>query len=165
MSVNDLPVIDGFTPSWADITCKALATGLPVLEMGAIQAINTGVTLEVGVQRGPSGGRPMKRTTGSVDYEASLTLYYSDYLKLLRNLMASAPQRGNQRRVSLVQFQLNIQFTPPGDIEIYERRIKGCRLAGSTMNATEGTDAQLIEVPLNPIEVVDVIDGIEVVLL
>lgn len=165
MAVNDFPIIDGIAPSFADVAVKTSGTNLALLTVDDIQAVNTGTSLEVGVQRGASGGRKMKRTTGSADAEASLTLYYNGYQKLLRNLMAAAPRRGNQARISLVHFQVDVQFTPPGDIEIYEFRIKGCRVAGRTINAAEGTDAQLVELPLNTIDIADIIDGVEVVLL
>ncbi len=162
---NAFPVYDGIAPSWADISVLAEVGGGPLLDMKDIQAINTGTTLELGEKRGASGGRVIQRTTGAVSQEASMTLYLSGYQKMQRALKAKAPKRGKQRAVSLVHFNIQIKFTPPGDVEIYQTIIKGCRVAGRTLNATEGTDAQLIEVPLNPIEIADIIDGEEVVLL
>jgi hypothetical protein len=44
-------------------------------------------------------------------------------------------------------------------------KLKGCRLLGRTFNATEGSDAQQIEVPLSVIEIVDVVDGRDVVMV
>jgi hypothetical protein len=166
MSVNnEFPVLDGIAPSWADIIVRASPAGAPLIEMKDIAAINTGTTLEVGEQRGASGGRVIKRTRGSVSYEASVTLYYSGLQKLNRALKALAPKRGNQRVLRSVHFGVQVQFTPPGEVEIFEYRIKGCFVSGRTLNAAEGTDAQQIEVPLNTIEIVDVVDGEEIVLL
>ena len=162
---NDFPVLDGIAPSWADIKVNASPIGGSLLDIKDIQAINTGSTVEFGEQRGASGGRVMKRTTGSVSYEASMTLYRSGYQKLLRALKDLAAQRGNQRSVSLVHFNVQVIHTPPNDVEIYEYRIKGCRIAGRNLNGAEGTDADLVEVALNPIEIADVIDGEEVVML
>lgn len=162
---NDFPVLDGIAPSWADIKVVASPLGGSLIDIKDIQAINTGTTVEFGEQRGASGGRVMKRTTGSVSYEASMTLYRSGYQKLLRSLKDLAAQRGNQRAVSLVHFNVQVIHTPPNDVEIYEYRIKGCRIAGRTLNGAEGTDADLVEVPINPIEIADVIDGEEVVML
>lgn len=163
---NEFPVLDGVAPSWADIMIKAspLADG-SLIDIKDIQAINTGTTVEFGEQRGASGGRVIKRTTGQVSQEASMTLYRSGYQKLLRALKSLAPKRGNQRAISLVHFNIQVQHTPPGDTEIYEYRVKGCRIAGRNLNGAEGTDADLVEVPLNPIEIADVIDGEEVVML
>jgi hypothetical protein len=67
--------------------------------------------------------------------------------------------------ISLVHFNLIWQYSVLGDVEIYERRMKGCRWMGDTMNDTEGSDPQEVEVPLSVMQVVDVIDGLEVVLV
>jgi hypothetical protein len=166
---NTFPLLDGIAPSWADIHVKAAIPGAALFEMGDIAAINTGTTLEIGEQRGASGGRIVRRTTGASSHEASVTFYRSGFQRILRNLKNAAEAaghvRGNQVAVSLVHFGINVQFTPFGDVEIYEYRVKGCRLMSVTRNAAEGTDAQQIEVPLSVIEIVDMIDGKEVVLI
>ena len=94
MANNDYPVLDGVAPSWADVIVKASPVGAPLIEVKDIKGINTGVTLDIGVQK--AGGRPKKRTTGEAGYEASITLYREGWLKLQRGLMAVAPTRGNQ---------------------------------------------------------------------
>jgi hypothetical protein len=166
MSVNnEFPVLDGIAPSWADIIVKASPVGAALIDIKDIAAINTGTTVEIGEQQGASGGRVIKRTTGSSKAEASITLYRSGYQKLLRGLKDLAPRRGNQRLISLVHFGIQVQHTPPGDIEIYEYRIKGVRLKGRNLNSAEGTDADKVEVPLSVIEIADMIDGEEIVFL
>jgi hypothetical protein len=156
----DNPVLDGICPSWCDIQVRI--AGIPggsLIELGDISAIDSGWEVELGEQR--EGGRIIKRTRGSVTPEASMTVYASGYQKLLRGLRAQMPLRGNQRLVSLAHFNINIQFTPPGSDDILEYRIKGCRIGGRKIAAAEGNDAQQIEIPLRPIEVVDVLDGEE----
>lgn len=165
MPNNDYPTLDGIVPSWADIIVKASPYGGALLDIKDIAAINTGTTVEVGSQQGASGGRIMARTTGAVTHEASWTLYRSGYQKLVRGLQLIAPVRGNQRLVSLVHFDIQVQHTPPGSIEIYEYRLKGCRLLGRQMNSAEGTEAERVEVPLSVLSIVDVVDGAEVVYL
>ena len=145
MANNDYPVLDGIAPSWADAKVTATATGVSLIEVKDIKSI--------------------KRTVGEASNEASMVLYRDGYQKLLRGLKALAPLRGNTRVISLVHFGVSFQFTPPGSAEIYETRIKGCRITGRALNGSEGTDAAEVEVTLNPIEVVDVIDGEEVALL
>ena len=163
---NEYPVLDGVAPSWADISVKLEdSEGAPLLTMVDIAAINTNSTVEIGEQRGASGGRVLKRTTGSVSQEASWTLYRSGYQKLLRGLKDLAPQRGNQRLVSLVHFNISVEHSPEGDDEIYAYEIQGCRLLGRALNAAEGTDPGQVEVPLSPINIVDFIDGQEIVML
>ncbi len=166
---NDFPVLDGIAPSWADVIVKISGSDITLLEMKDIKAINTSRAVEVGKQRGASGGRVKKRTTGQQDDEASWTLYRDGYQRMLRTLMAGAESkgyiRGNQRLISLVHFDIIWQMTPPGDPDIYERHVRGARVVGDTMNAAEGTDAQEVEVPLSVATIVDIIDGKEVVLL
>jgi hypothetical protein len=162
---NQYAVLDGIAPSWADIVIKCKPYNGPLIEIYDIAALNTGTTLEVGEQRGASGGRVMKHTTGSVSSEASITFYRSGYQKFLRMLAALAPVRGNERLLSLVHFDIQVQHTPPGDEEIYEYRVKGCRWGGRTKNHAEGTDAEQVECPLIVKKVVDIIDGLECVVL
>lgn len=157
------PVIDGIAPSWADISVRATPNGGELIEMGDIQGISTGVSVELGEQR--EGGRVIKRTRGDVSYEASWTLYSSGLLKLYRALGALAPADGNKLLVGLVPFLVAVQWTPPGSNEIFEKRIKGCRLIGDTEDSAEGSDAAVIELPLSPIEIVRVIDGQEYALI
>jgi len=167
MAVNNLyPVLDGVAPSWADIIvrCARFADGA-LFDMEDIAAINTGTALEVGEQRGASGGRVRKRTTGQSSNTASMTLYRDGYQKMLRKMAEVAPVRGNQRIISLVHFDIQVQHTPPGSAEIFEYRVKGCRIAGRDLNGAEGTEADRVEVPLSVIEIADIIDGKEVVLL
>lgn len=167
------PTLDGFAPSWADISVTLVpfagplqgvadAASAALFEMSEIAAVNSGATVEVGSQRGP-GGRVRKRTTGSVDYESSVTFYRSGFQGFLRRIKDVAPLEGNQRRVSLVTFNLNFVHSAPGDPNLYEVRLKGCRYLGRTLNTAEGTDPDQVEVPLSVLQVVDVIDGEEVV--
>jgi hypothetical protein len=160
---NDYPVLDGIAPSWADIAVKLAANGAALIELKDIKAINTGCKIEVGSQY--AGGRVMKRTTGSSTYDASMTVYREAWQRMLRTLKGVAPKRGNQSILGLVHFGINVQHTPPGSVELFEYRIKGCRILGRNLNGAEGNDADVVEIPLSPIEIVDVIDGEEVVIL
>jgi hypothetical protein len=166
---NDYPILDGVAPSWADIIVRVTPDGAPLLEVKDIAAINTNTTVEVGEQRGASGGRVVRRTTGQVSYEASMTLYRSGYQKFIRGLKAAAEAaglvRGNQFLIALVHFGVQVQHTPINDAELYEYRMKGCRFLGRDLNGAEGTDADQVEIALNPIEIVDIIDGAEVTCL
>jgi hypothetical protein len=161
MSSFDYPVLDGIAPSYADINVRISPQGGNLIEMGDIAAISTGWTVEVGEQR--EGGRVLKRTRGSVSYEASITLYASGYQKLLRGLLEAAPSNAKgQKLISLAHFLIHVVWTPPGSTDLLEYKVKGCRMLGRTIDSSEGDDAQQVEVPLSTIEVVDVIDGVEV---
>ena len=165
MTNQAFPSLNDIEPSWADITVKAVVGGGPLIDMAAIAALKWSRKVEVGTRYGASGGRPMARTTGQVSYEASGTLYRSGARTLERGLMARAPSRGKQKRISLVAFTIEIFHTPPGDRQIYQTRLKGCRLLGDSDDMKEGVDPDKIEVTLHPIEIVKVIDGVEVALL
>lgn len=160
---NDYPVLDGISPSWADVIVRASPAGAPLLDVKDIAALNTNASVDVGQQK--AGGRVMKRTTGESSFEASWTLYHDGYVKFIRGIKSLMPRRGNQRLITLVHFGIQIQWTPPGSVEIFERRIKGARILGSALNGAEGTDANKIEMSLSPIQIVDMIDGEEVVIL
>ncbi len=162
---NSYPILQGIAPSFADIALKITPTDGPILETKDFAALSSSRTVEVGEQRGASGGRVMRRTTGSISYEGSITFYRSGYQVFMRELAKLAPSRGIQKAVSLVHFGVQIQHMPFGDTEIYDRRWKGCRVLGDTHDNAEGTDADQIEVPVSIIEIVDVIDGKEIVLL
>lgn len=166
MALNqDYPTYDGISPSWSDFTCTITAEGVDKIEVKDIKGLSTGTTLEIGEQRGASGGRVMKRTTGAEKNEASMELYASGFNKFLRGLKALAPLRGNRRALGLVHFNIQFYFSVFGEPDIYETRIRGCRYMGRDKNPAEGTDALVIPVKLNPIEIVDVIDGEECGLL
>jgi hypothetical protein len=163
---NDYPILDGVAPSWADIIIRATPVGAPLLEVKDIAAINTNVTVEVGEQRGASGGRVIRRTTGQVSYEASMTLYRSGYQNFIRGLKVAAEAasltRGNPVTIAMVHFGIQVMHTPINSVEVFEYRIKGCRILGRDLNGAEGTDADQVEVPLSVLEIVDMIDGKEV---
>jgi hypothetical protein len=169
MPNQEYPSLNGVAPSWADISVSMTVHDGELIETADIAGINWSRTVEVGEQRGTSGGRPMKRTRGSVSYEAGMTVYADGYNRLIRGLKSAAEAkgyvRGNQVLISLVTFDVLIEYTPPGSDEIIRRKIKGCRLLGDSEDAAEGTDATQEELTLNPIEVVQIIDDVEIALI
>ena len=166
ISLNaSFPSLNDVEPSWADIAITFSLTGGILLPMQAIAGIKWSRKVEVGERRGASGGRVMARTTGQASYEASATIYRSGLLTLIEGLTTLAPFRGATAVIGLVAFDVMIQHTPPGSVDIYETKIKGCRFLGDSDDMKEGSEADKIEITLNPIEIVNVIDGLEVSLL
>lgn len=164
-STQLFPSLNDVEPSWADIQVTFTAYGGKLLDMVDIAAIKWSRKVEVGVRRGASGGRVMARTTGEGSQEATATLYRSGLRRLIKSLISQAPVRGRQVIIGNVGFDVLIQHTPPGEFEIYQTKIKGCRYLGDSDDMKEGTDADKIEVTLNPIEIVNIVNGQEVVLL
>lgn len=159
------PSLNDIEPSWADIATTFTISGGDLIEMADIASLKWSRKVEVGERRGTSGGRVMARTTGQGSQEASASLYRSGLRRLIRGLMKQAPSRGNQKLISIVSFDILIHHTPPGETDIYTTKIKGCRFLGDADDMKEGNDADKIEVTLNPIEIANIIDGVEVVLL
>ncbi len=166
MAVNeDYPVFDGIAPSWADVQITAKPGTGALLAMKEIQAINTGTAVTFGEQSGASGGRVMKRTTGSQKLTSSMTLYRSGYQKFIRGLVPFAKRRGNQVLLATAHFDIDYQLTPFNDVEIYETSLSGCKLAGRDLNGKEGDDADVVDVPLSIAQIADIVDGLELVML
>jgi hypothetical protein len=159
------PTLNGMAPSWADVSATITGEDVATLETADFAAINHSSLVEEGKQRGASGGRVLRRTTGSLTDEASITYYKTGLMSLIRALKANAPSRGNQKMISLVFFDVLIQQTPPGTTEIYTVKFKGCRILGDTAAMAEGVEADQIEVPMSPGQIVRIVDGEEIVLL
>lgn len=156
-----------FASSWANAKVAITPYDGVALDDADIAAISHSGSVELGVQK--SGGRVKARTEGDVTYDGSITFYRSGLKKLVNAMVAAAPDyavRGNQIRLSLIGFDIDIDHSPPGVASIQHTRLKGCRLIGYTDDMAEGPDADQIELPLSIIEAANVLpDGREVVLL
>lgn len=156
-----------FASSWANAKIAITPYDGVTLDDADVSAISHSGSVEVGEQK--KGGRVVARTEGEVKYEGSIKLYRSGLKKIVNAIVAAAPEyaiRGNQIRISLVGFDIDIDHSPPGVTSIQHTRMKGCRLIGYTDDMAEGPDADQIDLPLSVIENCNVLpDGREVVLL
>jgi len=162
---QEYPLLNEIAPSWADITTTINITDGESFTDIDYKEIKWKSAVEKGEQRGASGGRVIKRTTGAKTDEGSAVFYKSGLRKLLRALQAAAPVRGNQRLISLVTFDVVILHTPPGADDIYHEEMRGCSISSFDSTMTEGTDAETVAIDLMPIENVYIVDGKEMVLL
>jgi hypothetical protein len=162
---NDYPVIDGIAPSWADVSVKATPDGAPLIDMKDIKSINLGRSADIGEQR--AGGRVKKRTWGSGKQDASWTLYKEGAENLRRGIIASPKclKRGNVYLLRSVHFEVHVMYTPPGTDQIFEKIARGCFYTGDADNGSEGSDPNVEDITLNPLEIVNIIDGKEVAIL
>ena len=165
---NDYPILDGYAPSWADFAVKIQATGVSLLTARDIKSLTSGSTVDVGVQK--AGGRPKQTTVGEITHECSMTLYLTGarlFEAALKDAAVAAGyvRSGGVAQTSLVQFQLDYVFTPPGTSEIWERRLKGCRVLSDTEAPAEGTDATTVDYKIYVTERVKLVGGVEVSLL
>jgi hypothetical protein len=165
---NEFPILDRVTPSWADFVLKIQPSGASLLTARDVKSLTSGSTLEIGLQL--AGGRVKQTTTGSASHEASMTLYLSGARAFEKALKEAAETAGYTRdggvvQIGLVFFQVDYLFTPPGTDEIWERRLKGCRLLSDTEAPSEGTDATTVDYTLHVTERVKVVDGVEVAII
>ncbi len=166
---NEYPLYNGFATSWADADVKCKAPNVQLFTLTDIAAFHTGRTVEIGEQRGRTGGRVKKRTLGQGSQEASITFYRDGFQSFLEKMVEAAVAlnlvRGEQVILTAVEFDVDFKHTPLNDSRIYQRIARGLRVIGDTLDGAEGTDADQIEVPLSAIEIVDIVNGKEVVLI
>lgn len=161
-----LPTLNSVAPSWAEIDCTANVNGGTSLTLGGLKSINWESAVARGEQRGASGGRVIKRTTGAKTDTASWEMYQSDLRDLVRQLMAVAPKDSAGRpMVSRVSFDVVIKHSVDDGADIFVTKLLGCHLDKVSGSHSEGTDPNVVASDLNPIEIVEVIDGQDVVLL
>lgn len=166
MPIGDYATVNEFAPSWSDINTVLNIQGGISLKDIDYKGIKCNSTIAVGEQRGASGGRIIKRTTGAKTDTASATYYKSGMQRLLKALADVAPKdKQGRAQVSLVPFDVVVQFTPPGATEVYCVLIRGCRLIKMDLSHAEGNEADVVEIDLHPMEVVWMVDGKETVLI
>ena len=158
--------VQDYEISWSSIKIIVNVDGGATLEATDCEGIKWDSKLDVSLSYGTGGGRPMKETEGKVSYSTSATLSKTGIKTLKQALGAVAPTRGNQVLYGTVRFSIQIQHsTVAAPSTVHETILKGCRFRGETEDNKEGTDALFIEVPLDPLEIVQVIDGQEYALI
>lgn len=142
--------------SWADISVTLNVPGganVPVVDLEAFKWSRKNERSE---SRGTSG-RPKKRTRGSPSYEASATATRGGWMQLIEAIETAAVAlnqvRGDQVIIGAIDFDMLIQHTPLGDSRIYAVKLKGCSLDGDSSDMKQGSEADMIELVLNPIEI------------
>jgi len=159
------PSLNGIAQSWADIVVTMPLHDGPLLEMIDISDINHESMVEVGEQRGASGGRVLKRTRGALSDSCGMTLYASGADRFEAALAAVAPVRGDERLIRLVHFDIIVQHTPPNSTDIRSIEMLGVCMLGRGETYSEGTDADKCDVSLSVAKIVKVVNGTRIVLL
>lgn len=160
-----LETLNDAAVSWAE--CKAVANidggiDLPDIDW---KSFDFEEKVERSWQRS-QGGRPKKKTTGQTTPAAKAQAYREGIKALKRGLMAVAPENAaGQKQLSKVRFTLVITHSYEGDPDIYCIEIRDCTLDSNIFKLAEGNEADVVDIDLNPREVVEIIDGQEVVLL
>jgi hypothetical protein len=143
--------------SWADIECTLLIPNGPSITIEDVEGWKWASKLEVGESRGVSGGRPRKRTRGSASHEASATATRGGWMALGEAIETAAialgQQRGDQVIIGGVAFDVLLQHSPLGDTRIYSVKLVGCRLLGDSSDMKQGSEADMVELTLNPLNI------------
>lgn len=155
MSNQAFPSVNEHECSWADIAVTFNVPGGATVPVVDLEGIKWGRTVTKGASRGTSGGRPMKKTAGSVDYEGSMTLTRSGIMTLQEALEVAAEAaglvRGNEVIISGVSFDVLVQHTPLGSSRIYTAKLSGCTYDADSSDMAQGNEADVLEVNINPI--------------
>jgi hypothetical protein len=161
-----LSSLNGVAPSWSEIQITVNVTGGPTLTVIDIKSIDHESAIARGEQRGASGGRVLKRTTGALTNTASAEFYRDGSKALKRELALVAPKDAAGRpQISKVAFDVVIKHSYDDDADIHVTKLLGCHYDKDGGKHAEGTDAETVAVDLNPIDIVETIDGQDVVLL
>lgn len=157
MANQAFPSVNEDECSWADIEATINVPGGRQLPLIDLEGIKWGRTLTRGISKGTSGGRPMKKTAGSLEVEGSLVTSRSGHAAMMEALEAAAEElglvRGDEVIISGVRFDILIQHTPLGSSRIYTAKLTGCSFDGDSSDMAQGESPDTLEVALNPLQV------------
>ncbi len=161
-----LSTLNGAAVSWAEIDCTLDIIGGASVPDVDFKSLDHETAVTRGDQIG-AGGKVVKRTTGAPKSSASGSVYRDGLRALKRAIMTVAPADSAGRlQLSKVAFNLIIKHSMPGETEIYTLKLLGCHLDKNAFKHDSGsTDADTVDIDLNPIDIVEIIDGVETVLL
>lgn len=160
MANQAYPNVNGDVCSWADISVSLNVPGGAEVSLFDLESLKWSDKVEVGEQRGASGGRVMGTTHGSLSSEASATISRAGAVQFIEALEVAARNltgavRGNRVSIAGVRFDILIQHTPLGTERIFEAKLSGCRFLGRSHDLKQGNEADMVEITLNPIEIAE----------
>lgn len=142
--------------SWADVAITLLIPGGATVPVFDVESWKWARKNERGLSRGTSG-RPKKRTRGQPSFEGACTATRGGWMLLIEAIEAAAVALGLVRDdkvvIGGVDFDVLIQHTPLGDTRIYAVKLTGCSLDGDSSDMKQGSEADMIELTLNPLEI------------
>jgi hypothetical protein len=157
MAQQEFPDVRGFATSWAEVSAAFTIDQGATLSPRGIKEVNWSDTVEVGEERGLSGGAVQARTTGQYSCEASLVMYQSGWLELQNAIAAVAPTQAGVKQLSIPTFDLLVKYERRDQPDTIHRvKLKGCRILGRSGANSEGVDPTMREVTLNPVKIVEV---------
>lgn len=162
---GSVETLNGTAPSWAECEIVLNVDGggsVPDIDWKALDHEDK---VDRTITRGP-GGRPKSKTTGQSTTTGSGTLYREGYDALIAALIAVAPEdSAGRKQLSKARFDLVVSHSYEASAKIYTVKLLGCSLDKRTAKHAEGVEADTIDVDLNPMKIVEIVNGVEVVLL
>lgn len=157
MPTQSFPNINGDACSWADIKVSIDVPDVAEVGLVDLEGLKWMDKVDVGEQRGASGGVVMATTRGSLSTEASMTLSRRGANQLIKALAVAAAElpnavNGNEIAISGVRYSILVEHTPLGSTEIFRAKLWGCRFLGRSHEYKQGNEADVVEVTLNPIK-------------
>jgi hypothetical protein len=163
--MSETPTLNGTPTSWTDIKITAQVNGgveLPSLDW---KSFDWSSEIKRGDQK--KGGRVVRRSSGEKTDTASGSLYRSGLDEFVDALVLVAPKDSLGRaQISKVKVDFIIEHSfedDPDDIHIV--KFLGCHLDKIAGKHAEGPEVDTVDVDLNPMEIVMVRKGVDVVLL
>ncbi len=147
MTTQAYPTVNAVAPSWSDLRLSFPILGGATVKLVDVAGVKWSSKVEVGEVMGANGGRLLKRTTGQIKHESSVTFYTPGLYAFIAEL------RKVNEKITLVSFDVIVQHTPPGDTAIYTTKVVGCRMLEWSGDMAEGVDADKIEVTLHPMAI------------
>lgn len=165
-----LETLNGRAVSWAEIKVTMNVLGGETINTIDIKSLDGSSKIDRGEQRGASGGHVRKKTTGALTTTGSATFYKDGMRELKKALLRACQIAGyidsqGRAQLSKVTFDIVVKHDFEDDPEIYTKKWNECHLDGDSEKDDEGTDAKTVDVELNPREIVEVINGVDTVLL
>lgn len=166
-----LETLDGRAVSWSEISITANFRGAASLPLIGVKSLKGSTKVDRGEKRGASGGCVVARTSGSLTVTGSGTFYASELANLKSILTAAAIEAAavnsdGHVQLSKIGFDMTITHSYDDDpTGIYIREWLGNHLDGEDFSDAEGNEAKTVDVELNPLRIVDVINGVRTVLL
>ena len=155
MPSQAFPNVNGDVCSWSDIGVSLSIPDGAAVDLFDIEGIKWSDKVDVGEQRGASGGRVMGTTRGTLSTEASMTITRKGALQFLEALAVAARAaglvRGDQVSVSGIRFDILIQHEPMGSTQVLEAKLFGCRFLSRSHDLKQGNEADMVEITLNPL--------------
>lgn len=129
-----IPLINGSSYSWADVTITMLGTPFT-----GVRAISYKVSQEK-VNNYGIGSRPVSRGRGRKTYEGSITFLAEEW----KNIISAAP---NLEPLDIGSFDISIKWINQTGLA-QETRLRSCEFTEHGVDMSEGDTMVEVEVPL-----------------